>query len=862
MNSEVTDVEVWLFKNDKWKMSSCLDENGQIKHYFISFNTMSYNRTSKTSSPSENSEANDDDPTHRLVIHGLKGAWTKANRDIVINIYDLYVKAQQLKRNLSNDALKPLKIEGQSNHSVNSPSKVKFTNQAQSSSPASTLNKGYAASMLQKLIADSENNFENVYTDDIESEIASEEPKLTGIAACSDEDLVKRNWLIELVNSQVMLRGCETSGYVIVSASKTQIVQKLHKPVWKDRTLFSKATLVGSVECMQYFATVDSRRLKDPDNIVWLSLDNIEEKTTMTISELPDLVGSGQSAGGVVSSVVGTSDIDDPLSDNFQPIQLQRIISRCGCQFYYVNYSKDVDPDIVDLAPLPLEEDELLLLEPWEKDIAVDSFTLNHHDLEMCTNSQQYAMIMDMVNNLLLYEETHRKEAFERLERMRYQSILNTSDSSLREPILKMQNELRSMASKLKKCERDCYFKRRCQEEGRISNSELEKLKEEILTIEELKEKINSSNEDLTMMISVFKEFQLIADKTRERQAASQDGEGSTAVSVVRRIEICFKQGHWKLTDLDGQLGLAELKLDNFIYTKVAKSDDTVEHTLELGDIIVSNSMPNEIYTNVLEPTRLKPYAPVDRRRACRIYCKEKPPQNGIPVKEHFEINVIPITLGITEKFYQNMFNFFFGGDMERKNQSNNSAVERPNRKRKRQQKEETQSASSNISLSSSVGSASSMSNSLVLKSFKDDHIEKMRQRAQRNKSFVYIKIPEVPIKVSYKGKKNISLKDFSFIFPTIEYHNQTWEWLDLVMEIKKESKHLILPLALKHKFKFKIKSSNNQKESESEENQLASQEQENVKAKLLLGNVAVTSNQPMSKSSKKYHFLLPKNNC
>ena len=33
------------------------------------------------------------------------------------------------------------------------------------------------------------------------------------------------------------------------------------------------------------------------------------------------------------------------------------------------------------------------------------------------------------------------------------------------------------------------------------------------------------------------------------------------------------------------------------------------------------------------------------------------------------------------------------------------------------------------------------------------DDVEKMKERAEKNKLFIYIKIPEVPIKVSYKGK-------------------------------------------------------------------------------------------------------------
>lgn len=63
---------------------------------------------------------------------------------------------------------------------------------------------------------------------------------------------------VALVNSQVLLKGCETKGYVIMSAAKAEILKKIHRPVWKDRTLVSKTSWVGSLECMQYYATVSA----------------------------------------------------------------------------------------------------------------------------------------------------------------------------------------------------------------------------------------------------------------------------------------------------------------------------------------------------------------------------------------------------------------------------------------------------------------------------------------------------------------------------------------------------------------------------------------------------------------------------
>ena len=74
---------------------------------------------------------------------------------------------------------------------------------------------------------------------------------------------------------------------------------------------------------MQYYATVSAGD-KDTqmENIMWLTVDNIEEKDSQVINEVTDIVGSGQSVGGVVSQTVGATD----HSDN--SIQLQRIVSR------------------------------------------------------------------------------------------------------------------------------------------------------------------------------------------------------------------------------------------------------------------------------------------------------------------------------------------------------------------------------------------------------------------------------------------------------------------------------------------------------------------------------------------------------
>ncbi|CAL8115614.1 unnamed protein product [Orchesella dallaii] len=828
VNSELNETEIWLQASLQQDASSEMNFRKPIeKFFFMSIDKLSYGREALLGSTECQDNKKSDNPQHRLVVHELKGAWTSSNRDVAFALLDSFVKTQQLKKNLSTEALKSFL----SKHDVPTGSPIKNKNgegkkgsrsadiasptsapQPQrppvGASPLSSIQgQNATASLLQKLISEAESRGV-VFSEDMTA--PPPQQSLHGVAQSSLDDVIHHKWLIELVNCQVLLKGTETSGYVILSSAKAHILQREHKPVWKHGTIVPKTTWVGALEGMQYYATVSAGSLESPEeNIQWLSVENIEERDTTAISNIPDMVGSGQSVGGVVSETVGA------LSDeSTESVQLQRIVSRCKCEFFYTTFGETgvdkIPSGIPDIPPAPRD------VELWDEiSKPVEAFTLMHYDLNVFTNSLQYAMIMDIVNNLVLYVDPKRKERFEKLQRLRFKLQLQSTEAQ-RGPIQQLQNHLRTLVNQLRRLEKESYLiSKQIQEDpnNEALNQQVVSLDQQV---NECKEQVAAKGEELHMMIMCFKETKLASSQRLSRKRDNKD------VYLVRVYEICFKHAQWRLTQTDGQLGIADLVLSNFLYTKADKSDDSVEHLCELGYITVTNLLPNQIYKEVLVPSHIHASMPVDRQRTLRVFCRDRPPVGGIAVKEHFEINIAPITIGMTYQFFKTLFKFCFPEKDPEKLDELDLQAGGDNSDTISVSSERTGgNGSHNMSDTASTLSGPTLSVSslphkgkkarikrkeskfyVAMNNEKDD-VEKMKERAERNMLFICVKIPEVPVRVSYKGEKDKNIEDVHdvhVIIPTLEYNNITWTWLDFLIAVRNHSKRVLLSQALKQK--------------------------------------------------------------
>uniref|UniRef100_A0A8C1PVI7 Si:ch211-259g3.4 n=1 Tax=Cyprinus carpio TaxID=7962 RepID=A0A8C1PVI7_CYPCA len=829
MVSELSLVTVHLMAST-WDETADHQINAQVKKtHLLSLSSLSYQRQSNRI------EESNAFYTHKLCLVDLRASWTTTNRNIAFGLYDGYKKAAVLKRNLSTEALKGLRIDTQVQMKKLKRSMSSYSSNTGPATPVITTttrpekSQNEGTSMLQKLIEETDKFV--VFSE----EDAGVSDQLCGIAACQTDDVYNRNWFIELVNGQMMLRGTETAGCVLVSAAKAQLLQCEHHPAWYNDTLKQKTTWTCLLDGMQYFATMEQNPSEQEDWQLWLEVKNIEEHRQRNLDSVLELMESGQAVGGMVST---TTDWNQP-SQVQETQQVQRIISRCSCRMYYIGYSHDIDPELATSIKPPEISDRHEKEDLLKKQAAVDTFTLIHNDLEISTNPVQYSMILDIVNNLLLHVEPRRKEHSERKQRVRFQLEISSNPEEQRSSILHLQEAVRQHLAQIRCLEKQIYSNMR------VSVSDINLRLQNQLNQE--KTDMQMKSEELNILIRCFKDFQLQKANKLELRKPPED------VSVVRRTEFYFAQARWCLTEEDGQLGIAELELQRFMYSKLNKSDDTAEHLLELGWFIMNNLLPNAAYKVVL-----RPQSPCQsgRQLALRIFSKVRPPVGGISVKEHFEVNVVPLTIQLMYQFFKRMMGFFFPGrnveeeevgDEEDKFRLVTTGVVKP-----RQLSDDSIGG-----LGTGKGVTQGLNRTAgVRRSFRKppehpvDDIDKMKERAAMNNSFIYIKIPQVPLCVSYKGEKSsVDWKDLNLVLPCLEYHNNTWTWLDFAMAVKRDSRKALVAQMIKEKLRLKPASGSESrgKVMDGKTDSSLQQQVEDEKARLLIG----FSNADKSSSKK-----------
>ena len=177
-----------------------------------------------------------------------------------------------------------------------------------------------------------------------------------------------------------------------------------------------------------------------------------------------------------------------------------------------------------------------------EKREDVDCFTLKHNMLEVCTNSEQYQILLDIVNHLVLFVDPKKKQAEENRRRLWFKLIKNPKEE-VRNSIEKMQSDLREIVTIIRSLERQTFFLNRQQAGGSGTMQMLEDSENLKKEIEDSKARQLALIDELAMTISCFKEREMEERSELHRLHALQHDDEQSL--IARRFEVCFEGKHF-----------------------------------------------------------------------------------------------------------------------------------------------------------------------------------------------------------------------------------------------------------------------------------------------------------------------------
>ncbi|GAP89309.2 putative UPF0648 protein [Rosellinia necatrix] len=249
----------------------------------------------------------------------------------------------------------------------------------------------------------------------------------------------------------------------------------------------------------------------------------------------------------------------------------------------------------------------------------------------ICNSSQYYAMYV-IVLDLLLYSEPLEKTRSERLEKI----MLASDFSDLRgtpEMVTKLQERIRNLEE----------IKSRFQ----IHSKHLDRKGWEDRLV--LERDLAANEDELFFMMKAITSSQRKFDSSLQSNA-------------LLKWTISAREIVWHLIQ-DNHEPLVELQLKDVEYDRTDNSDGSHINLLQIGRILGLNLMPNAIYPEMIgtyvEDEKGRPTDMKDTHMI-RVYFHMLEAIAGIPVMDHFEVNLFPMKIQLEREVGKRLFQYIF----------------------------------------------------------------------------------------------------------------------------------------------------------------------------------------------------------
>ncbi|KAF7865344.1 hypothetical protein EAF04_006321 [Stromatinia cepivora] len=259
----------------------------------------------------------------------------------------------------------------------------------------------------------------------------------------------------------------------------------------------------------------------------------------------------------------------------------------------------------------------------------------------ICNSSQYYAMYI-IVLDLLMYSEPLEKTRNERLEKI----MLASDFSDLRgapEMVTRLQERIRQLDE--------------IKTQFQIHSKSLDKKGwEDRITLDR---DLAACEDELFFMMKAI--------------TTSQRKYDGTQTSGLLRWNISSDQIVWHLIR-DNNEPLMEFQIQHAEYDRTDNSDGSHINLMQIGKIVGLNLMPDAIY-----PEMFAPYFDVERgafneggnQQMLRVYWYMLEAIAGIPVMDHFEVNLFPMKIQLEREVGKRLFEYMFPGHNDDKSNAN-----------------------------------------------------------------------------------------------------------------------------------------------------------------------------------------------
>ncbi|KAJ1549214.1 hypothetical protein HK405_007709, partial [Cladochytrium tenue] len=285
----------------------------------------------------------------------------------------------------------------------------------------------------------------------------------------------------------------------------------------------------------------------------------------------------------------------------------------------------------------------------------VDFFLVNFPHFNVTVDSVQFHAIFDVVANLLVYRDV---QSAERKKKLKKTMLFVNQMDDLKEAtrfVADLQDKIRQASGLVR-------FSRFPEEKEAELRQCLQQYEDEIIIVMEalnneskLERKRNSVEVGWKLQVSA-KTLKWIMTSGDSGGGGGGGGGGGAGAKGWGPTAAAAPAANAPVRSL------AEWTLSEVKYMLIFSEDQATTNILEIDELHLEN------LSNAVNSFRtiMAPYVPdgrmvnFKRNKMLRVYWREMPPVGGIPVVDHFEVNVFPLLLQITREMVSQLETYFF----------------------------------------------------------------------------------------------------------------------------------------------------------------------------------------------------------